>query len=823
MRTSLSSEMPVKRGTSANFPACLKPNSFSRALALILSVGLILPSATSCKKKKKDDSSSDNNASVRAEYVQESDPYYSDTTIQFELPADKVKSDREVASIEPAGCAFGEDTIVIGYHAELKLTPEEQEEMDTCDYGTPSGLKRYYELQHSSSESGVMIFSMNGEYLHTSSSELFESMESFEVLKSGRIAIFTGAFDPETEGHSSKIVIVDKEGNREREIPLDEMYGIRPQELDDGSLILVSSKPKKVFIVDKNGKITSSKEYKYEEHGLFEIDGKYYLLTQDTKVTEDSFETHNYLYEINTATAELGSPKEVANNLPYRFYESGGKYYAEDQGLVRYDILNGTSESVFRPESLGITFSCSDIHVASDTDIDILNTVTEGTAELATRKISLIRLHKEEKNPHAGKRIVYVGACSDLTHFQSLVTAYNKRPESKAFVIAYTENPGNIVNFKKVEASAADRLLLDMKSGTGPDVLLNCADYGQFNSEQILVDLNPYMDGANGIDRTKYYDNIFRAFEADGKLYQMPIAVQVLGFNGDRKVLGDIDGWTLSEFETKIDALGDSVYPAIGGFMSETNVHEQEGLLTGFLYSDMSHYVDYSKGEVRFDSDDFRKVLELSKKYGSRISSDKLASLYEEYDNMTSNQRTESLMMQDGVCALSTMWFSNLESFSDFGNLCNNDPLYLGWPTSGGGGLTAEAVYSVGISAFSNCKDEAWDFVSFLLLSETQLLVSDSPRSILLNKESEELDMKKCIEEYQKKAEQNPSYSPVDEETAKHYEEVIGKIRSSMHTNPAIMEIVLEEARAYFSGSQDLTTVSKTIQNRVSTLLSEAK
>lgn len=797
----------------------------SKALALFIIAGLILPISTSCKKKKKDDNSSGGTA--RAEYVQESDPYYSDITIPITIPADKVEAEREVTSIEPSGCAFGDDCILVGYHAFLKLTPEEQEEMDNSDYRSSTGLRRFYELQYSMSESGVMVFNLNGEYQRTIATELFESMEAFYTLESGRIALAASVFDPETEAQSNKLILVNKEGKREYEVPLKEMYGIHPQELDDGNILLVSEFPKEIFIIDKDGKTIHSKEYTNDEKGIFHIDGKYYLLTQSFKTTADSFEIHNYLSEINTTTGELGAAKEIPIDLPERFCESGGKYYAEyDNGLARYDLLNGTTESVFTPEQLGIVFSCNDINVISDSDIDILRTVVEGVAELATREVRLIRLHKEEKNPHAGKKIIYVGTCSDLTHFQNLVVTYNKRPESKAFVITYMETPDSAAGFKKAEASAADHLLLDMKSGSGPDVLLNCAEYGQFNSEKILVDLNPYIDGANGIDRTKYYDNIFRAFEADGKLYQMPIAVEVFGFNGDKKVLGDIDGWTLTEFEAKIDALGDKVYPAIGSFMNGTNVYEQEGLLTGFLYSDMSHYIDYSKNEAHFDSDDFRKVLELSKKYGSHIDDDKLSSLYEEYDDMMSNQRTESLMMQDGVCALSSMWFGNLESFSDFGNLCNNDPLYIGWPTSSGGGLTAKPVYSVGISAFSNSKDEAWDFVSFLLLPEIQLLASDLPRSVLVSRESEEQDMQKCIEDYKKQIEVNSGYaevlSVVDEETAKHYEEAIGKIHSSIQTDPAIMDIVLEEARAYFSGSKDLTTVSQTIQNRVTTFLNES-
>ena len=56
-------------------------------------------------------------------------------------------------------------------------------------------------------------------------------------------------------------------------------------------------------------------------------------------------------------------------------------------------------------------------------------------------------------------------------------------------------------------------------------MLVNYSEFSQFDTESILVDLNPYLDGADGIDRRMYFDNVFRAFEVDGKLLQMPLSI----------------------------------------------------------------------------------------------------------------------------------------------------------------------------------------------------------------------------------------------------------------------------------------------------------
>ena len=160
-------------------------------------------------------------------------------------------------------------------------------------------------------------------------------------------------------------------------------------------------------------------------------------------------------------------------------------------------------------------------------------------------------------SPYEGKRIVYAATCTgtpDAT-FISLINEYNKRPESKARVVTYVASPVDAVFYDTVAGDATDKMILDMKSGTGPDVILNCASVSGFNSDKVLVDLNPYMDGANGIDRSKYFDNIFRAFETNGKLYQLPLVVLLCGLAGNPELLGKPESWTLPEMGEKLSAL----------------------------------------------------------------------------------------------------------------------------------------------------------------------------------------------------------------------------------------------------------------------------
>ena len=806
-------------------------------LALILCAGLIIPMAAACKKKSKGSGSDDKNAKGQAEYVDENDLYYSDTSIDLNIDF-QADPTREVASTDIWDALIGNDKIYVPYYVSYKATEEESDFMENCNFNDDEQLMKYYEISKSLVENGFFILNMQGETIAKIKAGVYEGIGNIHVLNDGRLVADYSEFIPETQEYIHKIYIMDENGEKLSQIDVDLEQGedFEVFSLGDGSMVLRPYFDSKLVFIDENGHTTGEATYKDDFKTICTFDGKTYLLTQKAKYTETDVQIQNFAQEIDVKNGKLGEQIEIANDAPGRFYKGDALYYQYEAGLYTYDLLKGTSETVFGPENLDITFDgCADMRICENGDIDYTDSHYYGEGEMGYREFTLVHLHREEKNPYAGRRIVYLCSCMDSVYdVQKMVAAYNKRPESKARVVTYVQSADISSGFAKAQATAADELLLAMKSGNGPDVLLNCAEYGQFNSNEILVDLNPYMDGDTGIDRAKYFDNIFRAFEANGKLYQMPILVGMVGFNADPKVLGNVDSWNLSEFAQKMDSLGSEVYPTMGHFMDSMFVSDSETLLCGFLYNDMDHYVDYTKRECYFDSDDFRKVLEMSKNYGGRMTMDQYAALQEEYDSMEDEHRQESRMMQDGVCALSTFYVGNLESFSEYADLCHDDPLFIGWPSSDPSGMSAVPDVSVGISAFSNCKDEAWDFVSYLLSEEAQMiLVENGNRYIYTNRAVEDADIQASIQNYNDRVkyieeeledpERASRISVCDEKTAQRFLSVIERIGAAITKNPTIMDIVLEESKSYFAGQQTAENVSKSIQNRVSTLINETK
>ena len=814
-----------------------------KVMAIVLLAAMTVPAAGCNKSKKKEGSDTSDSSSFTADdrttddFVKDTDPYFSDVTIDLQIPFEP-DPNREVASKDANDARIGDNKIILSYCIEYKPTAEEQAMMDNIsNYQDPSELVKFYEMTDARRENGLLLLDMQGNKLGKIKMKKFESVYSLQTLRNGRIGVMVSVFDTTDMNYRHKIVIMNDKGEREQEIDISDRENSWFYELSSGKFLLVDPSERELIVVDGQGYSSSPAKFSDEFEQFFEIGGKGYIKTEQAEYLEEESIFHHFLTEVDLENCTVGTAKELDGESFYRYLECNGKYYADDDEgtLFLCDIANGTREAVYHPEDMDtLILGLTDLEITPEGEIYVLQTTRSGLGELQETSFALTHLHKEAVNPHAGKRIVRATSCSTgLTEIRRMAAAYNKQPGSKARVLAFVEKQDLSLGFDKAEANAADSLLLSMKSGEGPDVIIDCAEYSQFNSEDILVDLNTYMDGSNGIDRSLYYDNVFRAFEANGKLFQMPVTFSMVGFNGNKKVLGDIDTWDPVLFEQKIDALGNGVYPAAGHFMNNLYVQESKGLFSGFLYCDMDHYVDYSKREAHFDTDDFRKILELSKKYGDRITGDKLQALYEQYDDMMSDHTPDALMMQDGVIALSPVYVANLREFAAVCDVCGNDPLFIGWPTSRDSGMTAIADISVGMSSFSECKDEAWDFIRFLIQPEGQTVLDDDVNNIFVLRSCEEADMKKEIETYQKKMQEmqevihDPvmlnAVSVVDDAAAKRFDAFIGKVHSSVNTNPKIMEIVLEEAEGFFKGQKSADEVSKTLQNRITTYLAETK
>ena len=155
-----------------------------------------------------------------------------------------------------------------------------------------------------------------------------------------------------------------------------------------------------------------------------------------------------------------------------------------------------------------------------------------------------------------------------------------------------------------------------------------------------------------------------------------------------------------------------------------------------------------------------------------------------------------------------------------------NDKIYP-VPSVGGQGLTAEVTLSMAISKFSPHQEEAWDFIRFMMEKDEQVRLGSKQAYFPIHKEALQISNQTRVEEFaerQKKLSENGQWVQeydVTDETAKAIVELVERISSIRSTDPDIMNIILEDAPGFFTGQRTVEDVSKTIQNRATTVVQE--
>ena len=710
--------------------------------------------------------------------------------------------------------------MAFAYYRYYEFTDAEKEEIRRTDFNDPDQLERYYDLQEQQYEVGLMITTLTG--------EVVANVDLHAYFCTGIFALSNGGYGAVVEhltrninsvGMAKSLVLLNEKGEivsyEDLSALISDLNNIEVYPLPDGNYLYYGNNAYSgytVYLLDPQ--FNPLKKLEKDAH-IYVADGKYYMVKFDGWDPYANQAVSGSFWELNTSDLTLSSEKALSPGFPAQeghLFADNGKLYTDDgEGLCSVDILTGERERI-------LLWGDTDVFVDSYEALKVVS--SEDIYLFRLWDATMIHLKKEATNPHAGKRILRVGVNDITPLYYREIVEYNKRPESQARVYIYYPNSNNQIYDLAEKATAADKLLLDMRSGDGPDILMNYSEFGQFDNEEVLLDLNPYIDGDKGIDRSQYYNNVFRAFETDGKLFELPLSVMVTGLVGNPDLLGNTTSWTCDEYLQKINGLPDGVFPLLfSDATTNANQHGGTEILLQLLYSDFGHYVDYSKYEVYFDSDDFRKLLEIAKRLDPHLSSETYASLVDRYGELYSTE-PHYLMVQDGVSACTTFSIRGLHDLSKVSKLCHNDSILIGIPTMADPGLSCSAQSTIGISAFSEVPDIAWDFVRFFISAETQNRIFSELSGtwgISVCRESQQLAIQSDI----KAVTGMQNQETYDQDLLDRYEVLIEGITHRIMKNPSIVEIIREEAPAYFEGHKTVEEVSKTIQDRASRVLQE--
>jgi multiple sugar transport system substrate-binding protein len=551
-----------------------------------------------------------------------------------------------------------------------------------------------------------------------------------------------------------------------------------------------------------------------------------YFLQIDERLYYDVYESDNrVLYPIDPETQSLGEPIDPEKMRLSSSIETEGGYEIRPDGVFRRDQKTGETTRYMSWDttydaaiySIGIWLPISADKVVGVAGYSESYRISNGVPDT----IFLIILTKEATNPDINKKVLVLGGqrIDGNPKLLSAVFRFNRANEEWRIEIRdYLDE----VDFAGIEPKdqwdyekkkIAELITADLLNGEGPDIFLwyNEAFLAPeiLERQGYLVDLYALAEGDPSFRKEDYRTNILSLFERDGKLFRFPLSFGLSGLVGPTSLLGDRSGWTIEECTEVLSSLPE-------GAVAFPNL-ERKYLLYECLQASLYSFVDYDGKKVNFDSDEFRALLTFADRFGS----DPLPETDDSGDIVYPEGFVDpSELALQGNLAIETSQFYNVSELSSRRYFYGEPVTFVGYPSADRSGMTVQAVACMSIC--ETCPDitAAWEFIR-LMISEGYQTENPMLYAEPIHIGASQARIERTILSQTGYLESTYVSGTLTDEDADQYIRLLDSASVLNGQDQPIIEIVLEEAAAYFAGVKTAEEVSRIVQDRVTTFVNE--
>jgi len=354
----------------------------------------------------------------------------------------------------------------------------------------------------------------------------------------------------------------------------------------------------------------------------------------------------------------------------------------------------------------------------------------------------------------------------------------------------------------------------ELLSGKGPDIIdISYQSPGNWVNKGLLVNLSELMAADPDFNQSQLFENIVEASKSNGNLYVMPLSFQLRSLlvgDGDAiqkaGVRIDDDSWTWNDFIAAAEKLmGEKKYKyAFGGAPAEL-------LLSLQIRADYKRWVDTAQRQAHFQSDAFIELLKQTKEmYDRQIAAPP--------EQLRGSEKPKMYFMNAGVFSF--------DSYLTVRSAYPNGKLYrMPHAPEERKGVAFAATDALAITANSSVIEEAWDFIKFALSEEMQYTpeIPAQYANFPINKIAYDRWMKDIRNAGKAGSIElmNGSKVKVTDQDIQDFESLIAKASTLFADDDKVLNMIYEEAPAYFEGQKSAEAVAKLIQNRVMTYLNE--
>ena len=510
------------------------------------------------------------------------------------------------------------------------------------------------------------------------------------------------------------------------------------------------------------------------------------------------------LKKVDPQAKGFSSQIELTNGAS-GLYDGGGDYdfYFDDGSNLTGFMLDGSSKILLNWVGSNIIFS----------NLNRLTALEDGNFIGWYQDIEedeegyLVLLKKVDPSQVADQTVIVFGGLYLNEQVKKQAVTYNK--SQNKYRIVLRDYSG--------EDDPEGRMNADILAGDVPDILdLSSVPVDKYISKGMLLDLYPLIDQDPELKREDFIDNILKALEKDGKLYYISPTFNVSTLAASKKDVGDKKALTiddLTELESKHK-----------GSRAFSSLSSNSRVLDLLCRNNFDQFIDWTTGKCSFDSEDFVKMLE----YAGTYPDEEKINYDDDTDLLKDIKDKKTLFMETYG-----MTFEDVEMYNQ---VFGEDVAFIGLP-SADKGIGIDVNSMVGIYAKSPNVEGAWDFYRTMLTREYIGSPHNYVSGLPLRKDAYE-DQEKKVTTTEKYTDDfgnevlplqstwgfesmTIDIKPLTKEQAQMMRDVIAAADHKVVYNTDLMDIITEEAGAYFSGAKSAKETAGIIQNRVSTYVNE--
>ncbi|MBD5460299.1 MAG: extracellular solute-binding protein [Lachnospiraceae bacterium] len=591
----------------------------------------------------------------------------------------------------------------------------------------------------------------------------------------------------------------------------EEYYYVERMLILDGGRILVMS-GSRMDIYGSDGTLTESIPRDQEQY----FDNIF--MGRDGSLMVTSWgENGMVMSTLDLKTGKTGDPVEFPFNV-YNYNISGSKYY---------DLLLRNSTGVFG-YNLGDQDPTPLMNIINS---DIATTSINGIVEISETQFLGSYYDNLDGTQHAAlftyvdpadipdKEVISIATYYMDYQMRRRVIEFNKTNETyRITVIDYSQ-----YSAMDDYMSGYTRLNNDILAGNTPDIIVidNNMPVDSYIAKGVLANIYDFLDEDEELNREDYFQNILDAFSVNGKLYTIVPDFYVQTVLGKTADVGTEPGWTMQDLKAVLATKPEG-----------TNVFEsnttRDGIMWYVMMMALPQYMDRETGKCSFDSQGFMDLLEFLKEFPTE--GDPNAWEDPDYwDNYQSQWR-------EGRTLLAVTNITEARDLIQTAHGTFGEPVtFIGFPTESGNGSIIQTSNRYAISAKSRNKAGAWEFMRYYFTDEYQ----DGSYYMPVNKEIWMEHARQAMERYSwTDAETGEVYyedytawiggesiviDPLSQEEVDALYDFVCSLDTPYYYDEDIVNIINEEAEAFFAGQKSVEQVAEIIQGRAQIYVDEGR